>query len=71
MTSSIEAPRSVDGACEPSTHESASAMFDLPEPFGPTITFTPGSNSSTVGSANDLKPESFRAFTYISGNLTA
>ena len=31
-------------------------MFDLPEPLGPTITDTPGENSSRVRSGNDLKP---------------
>ena len=31
-------------------------MFDLPEPFGPTTTHTPGSKSSVVLSAKDLKP---------------
>ena len=31
-------------------------MFDLPDPFGPTTTHTPGSNSSVVLSAKDLKP---------------
>ena len=31
-------------------------MFDLPDPFGPTTTQTPGSNSSVVLSAKDLKP---------------
>jgi hypothetical protein len=31
-------------------------MFDLPEPFGPTTTDTPGENSSRVRSGNDLKP---------------
>src|SRR4051794_10420811 len=34
----------------------ASTTLDFPEPFGPTTTVTPGSNSRTVGSANDLKP---------------
>src|SRR4051794_41798008 len=34
----------------------ASTTFDLPDPFGPTTTVTPGSNWSVVGSANDLKP---------------
>ncbi len=28
----------------------------MPEPFGPTTTVTPGSKSSEVFSANDLKP---------------
>ena len=31
-------------------------MFDLPEPFGPTITLTPGENSSLVRAGNDLNP---------------
>ena len=31
-------------------------MLDLPLPFGPTITLTPGPNSSRVRSGNDLKP---------------
>ena len=31
-------------------------MFDLPEPFGPTMTATPGSSEISTGSGNDLKP---------------
>jgi hypothetical protein len=31
-------------------------MFDLPLPFGPTITDTPGENASRVRSGNDLNP---------------
>jgi hypothetical protein len=31
-------------------------MFDLPEPFGPTITDTPVPNSSFVRCGKDLKP---------------
>jgi hypothetical protein len=31
-------------------------MFDLPQPFGPTITLTPGENSKRVRSGKDLKP---------------
>ena len=34
----------------------ASAMFDLPDPLGPTITLMPVVNSSLVLSAKDLKP---------------
>ncbi len=56
MTSSILPPRSVRGPWAPSTHATASTRFDLPEPFGPTTTVTPGSKSSTVLSAKDLKP---------------
>src|SRR6266511_2877371 len=40
----------------------ASTTLDLPDPFGPTTTVTPGSNSSVVGSAKDLNPFSVRAF---------
>jgi hypothetical protein len=31
-------------------------MFDLPEPLGPTITLTPGENSSLARSGKDLNP---------------
>ena len=31
-------------------------MLDLPDPFGPTITDTPGENVSRVRSGKDLKP---------------
>ena len=62
MTSSILPPRSVRGPCAPSTQATASTRLDLPEPFGPTTTMTPGSNSSTVLSANDLNPRRVSAF---------
>src|SRR5262245_62172286 len=62
MTSSIFPPRSVRGPCAPSTHATASTRFDLPEPLGPTTTVTPGSNSSDVLSAKDLKPLSVSDF---------
>src|SRR5437868_5069240 len=60
MTSSMRPPRTVRGPWAPSTQATASTRFDLPEPFGPTTTVTPGSNSSTVLSANDLKPRRVR-----------
>src|SRR3954447_12008387 len=56
ITSSIFCERTALGACAPSTHAIASTTFDLPDPFGPTTTVTPGSNWSVVASANDLKP---------------
>src|SRR3954469_1088935 len=62
MTSSILPPRNVRGPCAPSTQATASTRLDLPDPFGPTTTITPGSNSSTVLSANDLNPRSVRDF---------
>src|SRR5262249_26166671 len=56
MTSSIRPPRRVRGPWAPRTHATASTRFDLPDPFGPTTTVTPGSNWSRVLSAKDLKP---------------
>ena len=56
MTSSMAWPRSVLADCSPRTQSTASEMLDLPEPFGPTMTVTPGSSSITLLSANDLKP---------------
>ena len=56
MTSSILALRSCRGPWAPSTHVTASTTLDLPDPFGPTTTVTPGSNSRVVESAKDLKP---------------
>jgi len=37
MTSSIVVPRRARADCSPRTHMTASQMFDLPEPFGPTM----------------------------------
>src|SRR3954466_14020943 len=56
MPSCIDCPRTASGDCSPSAHRTASVMFDLPEPLGPTITDTPGPNSSLVRSGKDLKP---------------
>src|SRR5215213_216128 len=49
------------GAMEPEAQTIASATFDLPEPFGPTTTATPGSSSISTGSTNDLKPRNLIA----------
>src|SRR3954470_12533103 len=54
--SCIDGPRTLSGLCSPSAHSTASVTFDLPQPFGPTITLTPGENTSLVRSAKDLKP---------------
>ena len=56
MTSAMWPPRSARAPCSPSAQLIASTRLDLPDPFGPTITETPGTNSSTVLSANDLNP---------------
>ena len=66
ITSSIFWLRTELGACAPKTQAIASTTFDLPEPFGPTTTVTPGSSSITVVSANDLKPLSVNDFRNIS-----
>ena len=42
ITSFIVWPRTASGLCSPSAHSTASVMFDLPEPLGPTTTDTPG-----------------------------
>ena len=56
ITSAMLPPRSDRAPCSPSTQLIASTRLDLPEPLGPTMTETPGMNSSTVLSANDLNP---------------
>ena len=55
-TSSGFSARSSLGARLPEAQSSASAMFDLPDPLGPTTTATPGSRRTSTGSGNDLKP---------------
>jgi hypothetical protein len=53
--------RAILGARLPAAQSSASEMFDLPEPFGPTTTATPRSSRTSTGSGKDLKPRSFIA----------
>ena len=69
MTSSIFAERNDRGPCAPRTQVTASTTLDLPLPFGPTTTVIPGSNSSTVGSAKDLKPFMLSDFRNIGATL--
>src|ERR1700733_4528341 len=64
ITSCIDCPRTATGDCSPSAHSTASVTLDLPEPLGPTITLTPGPNSSRVRSGNDLKPLTVTDFRY-------
>src|ERR1035437_5521231 len=57
MTSCMLTPRSSRADCSPSTHEMASEMFDLPQPFGPTMAAMPSPwKRRSVRSQNDLKP---------------
>ena len=55
--SSIFLPRRFFADCSPNTQRTASERLLLPLPFGPTTAVTPSSNSITVLSANDLKPD--------------
>src|SRR3954470_12327639 len=56
MTSSVFLVRSACCPCSPRTQRTASATFDLPLPFGPTIPVIPGSNAKTVLLRKLLKP---------------
>src|ERR671912_553413 len=60
MTSSVFLARSACCPCSPRTQRTASATFDLPLPFGPTIPVIPGSNAKTVRLRKLLKPWSSR-----------
>src|SRR5438128_3458490 len=60
MTSSIFLPRMSRAWPEPSTHLTASTMFVLPEPFGPTMAVARPSNCISVCRAKVLKPSNCR-----------
>ena len=69
-TSSGFSARSSLGLSEPAAQRIASATFDLPDPFGPTITPTPGSRRTSTGSGKDLKPRSLTARRCTDGRLS-
>ena len=56
MSSDIAEPRSSETRPSPNTQRTASMMFDLPQPFGPTMAMSGSRISMTVGSAKLLKP---------------
>src|SRR3990172_9204818 len=60
MASSVLRARRTRPDCSPSTQRKASAMFDLPEPFGPTMAVIPSANSKRVREAKVLYPCSSR-----------
>ena len=65
ITFSIFSERSSRARCSPSTHRTASMMFDFPHPFGPTMAVTPGSKWMEVLSAKLLKPWSSMLLRYM------
>src|SRR5215472_12165150 len=67
ITSAISPPRSALADCSPKTQRIASEMFDLPQPFGPTIAVTPGRKLSVVLSAKDLNPKAVKFLRYMLG----
>ena len=56
ITSSIPEPLILFADVSPMHHLKDSTIFDLPQPFGPTIPVRPSSISKLVLSAKDLKP---------------
>src|SRR3989344_5116054 len=66
IKSSPRLPRILLTDCSPRTKRKSSATFDLPEPFGPTMTEMGESNSKIFFFAKDLNPESSIDLRYIS-----
>src|SRR5262245_34222433 len=58
MTSVIDSPRRFLAELTPMTQRTASMIFDLPQPLGPTTAQRLLGKSTVVGSTNDLKPAS-------------
>src|SRR5690606_32506396 len=58
ITSVSESPRKRLAELSPITQRTASMMFDLPQPFGPTTPVMLVGRCSVVGSTKDLKPDS-------------
>src|SRR5215510_10070402 len=56
ITSAIESPRRCFADSSPMTQRTASMMFDLPQPFGPTTPVRLLGKPTEVGSAKDLNP---------------
>src|SRR5512140_1542639 len=58
MTSAIDSPRRCFAEISPMTQRTASMMFDLPQPFGPTTPTRLVGKPIAVGSTKDLNPAS-------------
>src|SRR5690606_8470486 len=57
ITSVSESPRRRLAVLSPITQRTASIMFDLPHPFGPTTPVMLVGRCSVLGSTKDLKPD--------------
>src|SRR5690606_3222776 len=57
-TSAMESPRRCFAEISPITQRTASMMFDLPQPFGPTMPVRLLGKVTVVGSTTDLNPAS-------------
>ena len=58
----MDSPRKFLAELSPITHRTASIMFDLPQPFGPTTAQRLLGNETVVGSTKDLNPASLMHF---------
>src|SRR5690606_21595999 len=58
MTSAMESPRRCLAEVSPMTQRTASMVFDLPQPLGPTMPTRLLGRLMVVGSTKDLKPAS-------------
>ena len=67
ITSVILPPRRCLAELSPITHLTASIILDFPQPFGPTMAVKLPLIGITVGSTNDLKPESLIFSNFIAG----
>src|SRR3990167_7747162 len=56
MTSAMESPRRRVAEDSPITQRTASMMFDLPQPLGPTTATKLLGRGKVMGSTKDLKP---------------
>src|SRR5262245_23119682 len=65
MTSVIDSPRRFFAELSPITQRTASMMFDLPQPLGPTTAAMLLGKLTVVGSTKDLKPASLMHFSRI------
>src|SRR3990167_6096455 len=65
ITSSIFEPRRDFTDCSPRTQRIPSAIFDFPQPLGPTTAVMPGSKCKVVFSAKDLNPNNSNFLKYI------